>query len=65
LGSDKRGTAYGLLELSRLMGVSPWEWWADSYIEPKKRLHFAKGFRLSQAPSVKHRGIFINVEAGE
>ena len=30
LGSDKRGTAYGLLELSRMMGVSPWEWWADS-----------------------------------
>ncbi len=62
LGSDKRGTAYGILELSRLMGVSPWEWWADSYIEPKERLHFAKGFRLSQAPSVKHRGIFINDE---
>ncbi len=62
LGSDKRGTAYGILELSRLMGVSPWEWWADSYIETKDRLQFANGFRMLQSPSVKHRGIFINDE---
>ncbi len=34
-GSDKRGTAYGILEISRLIGVSPWEWWADSPIEKK------------------------------
>lgn len=33
LGSDKRGTAYGILELSRIIGVSPWVWWADSYIK--------------------------------
>lgn len=62
LGSDKRGTAYGLLELSRLMGVSPWEWWADSPIEPREILTLPDGFRLTQAPSVKHRGIFINDE---
>lgn len=62
LGSDKRGTAYGLLELSRMMGVSPWEWWADSPVETKERLYFSNGFRLTQAPSVKHRGIFINDE---
>ena len=37
-GSDKRGTAYGLLEVSRLMGVSPWEWWAD--VRPSKRQSF-------------------------
>lgn len=34
-GSDKRGTAYGVLELSRMMGVSPWEWWTDAV--PEKR----------------------------
>ncbi len=62
LGSDKRGTAYGLLELSRMMGVSPWEWWADSPIVTKARLLFTNGFRITQAPSVKHRGIFINDE---
>lgn len=28
-GSDSHGTAYGILEISRLLGVSPWEWWAD------------------------------------
>lgn len=28
-GSDPHGTAYGIMELSRLIGVSPWEWWAD------------------------------------
>lgn len=35
-GSDKRGTAYGVLELSRMMGVSPWEWWADAVPEKKR-----------------------------
>lgn len=62
LGSDKRGTAYGILELSRLMGVSPWEWWADSPAEPKNELTLQNDFRVLQAPSVKHRGIFINDE---
>ena len=36
VGSDRRGTAYGLLEISRLMGVSPWEWWADATPKPLK-----------------------------
>lgn len=62
LGSDKRGTAYGLLELSRLMGVSPWEWWADVTIESKQEQVFQKGYTLFQSPSVKHRGIFFNDE---
>lgn len=62
IGSDKRGTAYGLLELSRMMGVSPWEWWADSPVMPKTELLLPDGFLLSQSPSVKHRGIFLNDE---
>ncbi len=62
LGSDKRGTAYGILELSRLLGVSPWEWWADSKPEKKKSLVLKNGFTSFQAPSVAHRGIFINDE---
>lgn len=62
LGSDKRGTAYGILEISRLMGVSPWEWWADSPISSKDILTLKNGFRTLQSPSVKHRGIFINDE---
>jgi len=26
-GSDRRGTAYGVFELSKQAGVSPWYWW--------------------------------------
>lgn len=62
LGSDKRGTAYGILELSRMMGVSPWEWWADSPIEKKETFRLDEGFTRLEYPSVKHRGIFINDE---
>lgn len=61
-GSDKHGTAYGLMELSRLIGVSPWEWWADA--KPRHRTDFClnSGYRTEQRPSVEYRGIFINDE---
>ncbi len=62
LGSDKRGTAYGILELSRLIGVSPWEWWADSPVEKKDSFTLKNGFTRMEYPSVAHRGIFINDE---
>ena len=61
-GSDGHGAAYGLLELSRMLGVSPWEWWADCTPAPKKGFHLKKGFKLTQEPSVAYRGIFINDE---
>lgn len=61
-GSDSHGTAYGLLELSRLMGVSPWEWWADAVPERKSRFELPSGYCDMQAPSVEYRGIFINDE---
>ena len=62
LGSDKRGTAYGILEISRIIGVSPWEWWADSPVTVKDKLVIKNGFQTLQSPSVRHRGIFINDE---
>ncbi|MHB9056703.1 MAG: glycosyl hydrolase 115 family protein [Paludibacteraceae bacterium] len=62
LGSDKRGTAYGILELSRIIGVSPWEWWADSKPEKRKKVSLKKDFMTIQSPSVAYRGIFINDE---
>ena len=62
LGSDKRGTAYGILELSRLIGVSPWVWWADSPISKKETYELKDGFSMLEYPSVRHRGIFINDE---
>lgn len=62
VGSDKRGTAYGILELSRLIGVSPWEWWADSPVKQKETFTLKEEFSMLEYPSVKHRGIFINDE---
>lgn len=62
LGSDKRGTAYGILEISRKIGVSPWEWWADSAIEKKASFKLKNGFILLEYPSVAQRGIFLNDE---
>ena len=62
LGSDSRGTAYGVLELSRMMGVSPWEWWADVTPEKKSEVLIEKGIVTVQSPSVQYRGIFLNDE---
>ena len=61
-GSDRRGTAYGLLELSKQMGVSPWVYFAD--VPPKKRdaILIDAGRFVQTSPSVKYRGIFINDE---
>lgn len=61
-GSDKRGTAYGLLSLSRAIGVSPWYWWADAPIKKQKQLALNVNNYNSKEPSVKYRGIFINDE---
>lgn len=61
-GSDKRGTAYGILELSRMLGVSPWEWWADATPEKKTEWRIEAGFCKLDYPTVPYRGIFINDE---
>ncbi|MBQ3805976.1 MAG: glycosyl hydrolase 115 family protein [Prevotella sp.] len=62
VGNNGRGAAYGLLELSRLAGVSPWIWWGDVVPERKERLTLDDGFKTLQSPSVEYRGIFINDE---
>ena len=61
-GSDSHGTAYGILEISRLLGVSPWVWWADVTPEKKEMFRLSSNFRELQSPSVEYRGIFINDE---
>jgi len=61
-GSTPRGTAYGLLELSRLMGVSPFIWWADVVPAHKDALYITGVKTISREPSVRYRGIFINDE---
>jgi hypothetical protein len=60
-GSDKRGTIFGVYELSSQIGVSPWYWWADVPPKKSKELHILPG-RHVQQPAVKYRGIFINDE---
>jgi len=61
-GHNGRGTAYGLLELSRLAGVSPWIWWGDVVPEKRARLSLPETFSYEHTPSVAYRGIFINDE---
>ena len=61
-GADAHGLAYGLLEVSRLAGVSPWEWWADATACPIDCLKLKEGLVTEQSPSVEYRGIFINDE---
>lgn len=61
-GADSHGLAYGMLELSRLMGVSPWEWWADATPRRLDRFELPAGYTNRQAPDVDYRGIFINDE---
>ncbi len=60
-GADKRGTIYGLYELARRIGVSPWTWWADVPIRRQTDLYAAPG-RWIDAPAVRWRGIFLNDE---
>lgn len=61
-GADAHGMAYGLLEVSRLLGVSPWEWWADCVPEKQDEVVLKEGFVTEQSPAVAYRGIFINDE---
>jgi len=61
-GSDARGTAYGILELSRLIGVSPWVWWADCIPEKKAEFYLPENYTDTQKPSVQYRSLFINDE---
>jgi len=62
IGSDPRGTAYGVFELSKEIGVSPWYWWADVPIKRKEMLFVNIMDTFSSTPSVKFRGIFVNDE---
>lgn len=62
IGSDEAGAAYGIIELTRLLGVSPWEWWADAKPMPQETFSLAEGYSTVQSPSVEYRGIFINDE---
>ncbi|MFD1257526.1 glycosyl hydrolase 115 family protein [Mucilaginibacter terrae] len=61
-GSDRRGTAFGLFELSRMIGVQPFYWWADIKPAHHGSLYLTAGKPIQQSPSVQYRGIFLNDE---
>lgn len=61
VGSDRRGTAFGVFELSKMIGVSPWVWWADVAPIHRESLYI-KGSTTIGPPSIKYRGIFLNDE---
>jgi hypothetical protein len=62
-GSDKRGTIFGVYDLSEQIGVSPWYWWADVPISHHRQLYIRPGRYVQGEPAVKYRGIFLNDEA--
>ena len=62
-GSDKRGTVYGIYELSKQMGVSPWYYWADVPVEKHAALYIKSGEYTDGEPAVRYRGLFLNDEA--
>jgi Glycosyl hydrolase family 115/Gylcosyl hydrolase family 115 C-terminal domain len=62
-GNDRRGTAFGVFEFSKQIGVSPWYWWADVPGKKKADLYIKSNVLIHDAPKVKYRGIFINDEA--
>ena len=62
-GSDKRGTVYGIYELSHQIGVSPWYYWADVPVEKHNDLYIIRGEYTDGEPAVRYRGLFLNDEA--
>ena len=62
-GSDKRGTIFGIYDLSEQIGVSPWVWWADVRVTHRDALYVEAGRWVQPEPAVKYRGIFLNDEA--
>ena len=62
-GSDRRGTIYGVYELSRQLGVSPWYWWADAPVAQHAQAYIKKGTYTDGEPAVEFRGLFLNDEA--
>ncbi|KAH0604250.1 uncharacterized protein H6S33_006627 [Morchella sextelata] len=63
VGSDKRGTIFGVYTLSEQIGVSPWYWWADVVPQKRKEIYALPVRTHHGEPSIRYRGIFINDEA--
>ena len=61
-GSDRRGTIYGVYELSKQLGVSPWYWWMDVPEVKRTEAYILPGIYTDGEPAVKYRGIYLNDE---
>lgn len=61
-GSDARGAAFALFDLSRAIGVSPWNWWADVPVQHHTSAVVVQRLYIQQSPAVQYRGMFINDE---
>ena len=62
VGADKRGSIYGIYDISEQMGVSPWYWWADVPATPQQSIYVQNATKVQPSPSVKYRGFFLNDE---
>lgn len=63
VGSDIRGTVFGIFEVAERLGISPWKWWAD--VTPLKKGSMTLDLPpegIEAGPSVQYRGIFLNDE---
>jgi hypothetical protein len=63
VGSDTRGTIFGIYEISEQIGVSPWYWWADVPVVDRDSIAIVSGTRATDKPAIQYRGIFLNDEA--
>lgn len=61
-GSDPRGAAFALFDLSRAIGISPWTWWADVPVHRHTSCYISTATHIQDSPAVQYRGIFINDE---
>jgi hypothetical protein len=61
-GSDQRGTIYGVYDVSKHIGVSPWYFWDDVPAQHAGALYVRAGRYSDGSPAVKYRGFFINDE---
>ena len=62
VGADRRGTVFGIYDLSEQLGISPWYFWADVPVRKKERFIFSKDYSKADWPDVPYRGIFLNDE---
>lgn len=62
VGTDRRGTIFGVYDLCEAIGVSPWWWFADVPIRRRGHVTVRSGTLACDYPSIRYRGIFINDE---